>query len=163
MVRILGIDPGLANTGWAVIEVSGARTVAISYGAVTTKPSQPLATRLATIHAAIAEAIETYDPAEVAVEDVFFGVNAKSAFALGQARGAAILAAAPRNLPVGEYTPTQIKSAVVGQGHATKDQIGYMVRTLLSLDHTPKPDHCSDALAVAMTHAVLRGHRTLEG
>lgn len=164
-IRILGIDPGLAHTGWAVIECSGSRSTAVAYGVVSTKPSQPLPERLAAIHAGIVEAIAHYHPAECAIEDVFFGVNARSAFALGQARGVAILAAASgagEPLLVGEYTPTQVKQSVVGEGHATKEQIGYMVRTILSLDHTPSPEHCADALAVALTHSALRVRRTLE-
>lgn len=164
-IRIIGIDPGLAHTGWAVIECDGSRSSAVAYGVVTTKPSQPLPERLAAIHDGIVGAIADYRPNECAIEDVFFGVNARSAFALGQARGVAILAAASAAggaLTVGEYSPTQVKQSVVGEGHATKDQIGYMVRTILSLDHTPSPEHCADALAVALTHSALRTRRTLE-
>jgi len=161
-VIILGIDPGLANTGWGVIEQSGPRSRCVAYGCVTTRANEQLAQRLSAIHDGIAEVIERYTPAECAVESVFFGTNAKSAFATGQARGVALLATAASRIELAEYSPVQIKSVVTGSGTADKKQMQYMVRALLDLDHEPKPDHCADALAAAICHAAMRGHAALE-
>jgi crossover junction endodeoxyribonuclease RuvC len=119
--------------------------------------AEPLSARLSAIYEGITEVIETYRPTAFALEGVFFGVNAKSALALGQARGVAILAGARRGLELGEYPPATIKQVIVGEGRADKAQIAYMVRTLLALDHDPKPDHCSDALAAALTHVTMSG------
>lgn len=153
---VLGIDPGLANTGWGVIEISGAARRCVAYGCVTTRADEPLPRRLAAIHDEIRDVIRRYGPTECAVESVYFGSNAKSAFATGQARGAAILAMAEHGLELGEYSPVQIKSAVVGSGSAEKNQIQYMVRAMLDLDEEPRPDHAADALAAALCHDALR-------
>lgn len=150
---ILGIDPGLANTGWGVIESSGSRPRCIAYGCVTTPADTPVPARLAMIHDEIARIITRYGPSECGVESVFFGSNAKSAFATGQARGVALLATAHAELEIGEYSPVQIKGAVAGTGTAEKSQVAFMVRTLLGLDHEPAPDHAADALAAAICHA----------
>lgn len=159
---ILGIDPGLANTGWGVIDHSGARCAPLAYGCVTTRSDDPVAARLSRIHDEVRAVIERYLPEECAVESVFFGTNAKSAFATGQARGVAVLATAERQIILAEYSPVQIKSVVVGSGTADKRQVAYMVRASLALDHDPSPDHAADALAVALTHARLRESRILE-
>jgi crossover junction endodeoxyribonuclease RuvC len=159
---ILGIDPGLANTGWGVVRRDGPRCVALAYGCITTQAHDPLAQRLRLIHDEIRAVIARYEPAECAAESVFFGTNAKSAFATGQARGVALLATADAQLVLAEYSPVQVKSVVAGSGTADKNQVTYMVRALLSLDHDPKPDHAADALAVALTHATLRDRRALE-
>lgn len=159
---ILGIDPGLANTGWGVIERTGASYRCIAYGCIATRSHEPLAERLRAVHDEIRQVIVRYRPVECAVESVFFGTNAKSAFATGQARGVALLATADAALPLGEYSPVQIKSVVVGTGGADKRQVTFMVRTLLALDHDPTPDHAADALAVAICHANLRDRRILE-
>ncbi len=159
---ILGIDPGLANTGWGVIEQSGPRSKPLAYGCISTPAGTPVAERLATIYGEILGVIERYHPEHCAVESVFFGTNAKSAFATGQARGVALLATAGSGIELAEYSPVQIKSVVVGTGTADKNQVTYMVRTLLSLDHDPRPDHAADALAAALTHAALCGRRALE-
>lgn len=159
---ILGIDPGLANTGWGVVERSGSSCRALAYGCISTRPIEPLARRLATIHDEIRDVIARYGPGECAVESVFFGTNAKSAFATGQARGVALLATADAALEIAEYSPAQIKSVVVGCGTAEKHQVAYMVRTVLGLDHEPSPDHAADALAAAIAHAHLRDSRILE-
>jgi crossover junction endodeoxyribonuclease RuvC len=160
-VIILGIDPGLANTGWGVIEREGSRCRALAYGCIQTKAGEEVAQRLALIHDEIQAVITRYRPTECAVESVYFGTNAKSAFATGQARGVALLATADARLAVGEYSPVQIKSVVAGSGTADKGQVTYMVRAFLSLDHDPKPDHAADALAAAITHAHLRDHAAL--
>lgn len=152
---ILGIDPGLANTGWGVIETTGSRHRCVAYGCVSTTADEAVPDRLARIHAEIAGVVARYAPAECAVESVFFGTNAKSAFATGQARGVALLATAGAGLRLGEYSPVQIKGAVVGTGTADKEQVTYMVRVLLGLPHDPRPDHAADALAAAICHANL--------
>jgi crossover junction endodeoxyribonuclease RuvC len=155
---IVGIDPGLANTGWGVIEREGSRRRCVAYGCISTDPGQPVAGRLRMIHDEVRDVVDRYHPHECAIESVFFGSNAKSAFATGQARGVALLATSSASIPLGEYSPVQIKSVVVGSGTADKRQVTYMVRTLLSLDHDPAPDHAADALAVALCHAQLRDH-----
>ena len=157
---ILGIDPGLAHTGWGIVETRGALCRARAYGCVTTKASDPIDQRLGKIFSEIARAIETYHPTQLAIEKIFFGENTRSALATAQARGAAIVACAQAGLEVGEYTPMQIKQAVVGTGAADKHQVIYMVRTVLALDHDPHPDHAADALAAAVCHANL--NRTKE-
>jgi crossover junction endodeoxyribonuclease RuvC len=153
---ILGIDPGLANTGWGIIEQRGSRRRALAYGCLTTAAGDGIAVRLKQIHDGIAAVIERYRPSELGIEVVYFGSNAKSALATGQARGAALVAAAVRGLEVGEYSPTRVKQVTVGEGHAGKQQVQYMVKALLALDHEPTPDHAADALAVALCHAQLR-------
>lgn len=159
---ILGIDPGLANTGWGVVERAGDRCRCLAYGCITTPAGAPVASRLRTIHDEVQRVIERYAPAACAVESVFFGTNAKSAFATGQARGVALLATSDAALPLGEYSPVQIKSVVAGSGSADKAQVTYMVRAFLSLDHDPRPDHAADALAAAICHAHLADRRALE-
>ncbi len=158
---ILGIDPGLANTGWGIVETRGAMCRARAYGCVTTKAQQPIAQRLGAIYSQISDAIDRYGPTQLAIEKVFFGENVRSAIATAQARGAAIVACAQAGLEVGEYTPMQIKQAVVGSGAADKRQVIYMVRNVLALDHDPRPDHCADALAAAVCHANLMRTKAL--
>jgi len=160
-VIILGIDPGLAHTGWGIVETRGALCRARAYGCVTTKASEPIDQRLGKIFSEVARAIETYHPTQLAIEKIFFGENTRSALATAQARGAAIVACAQAGLEVGEYTPMQIKQAVVGTGSADKHQVTYMVRTVLALDHDPHPDHAADALAAAVCHANLNRTREL--
>ena len=152
---ILGVDPGLANTGWGIVETRGSMCRARAYGCVTTSSQEPIAQRLGTIFSELTGAIERYGPTQLAIEKVFFGENVRSAIATAQARGAAIVACAQAGLEVGEYTPMQIKQAVVGTGAADKRQVIYMVRNVLALDHDPRPDHCADALAAAVCHANL--------
>lgn len=159
---ILGIDPGLANTGWGVIDQEGDSSRCVAYGCVTTHAETPIPERLSEIHDAVTGVVARYSPGECAIESVFFGANAKSAFATGQARGVALLATVEARIEIAEYSPVQVKKAVVGSGSADKRQIQYMVRTLLGLDHEPAPDHASDALAIALCHASLRGRRQLE-
>jgi len=159
---ILGIDPGLANTGWAVVRTTGSRCEALAYGCISTPACERLPARLAAIHDELRAVTERFRPAACAIESVYFGTNAKSAFATGQARGVALLATACRDMEIAEYSPVQVKSVIVGSGTADKQQITYMVRSLLSLDHDPKPDHAADALAIAVTHARLAGHRALQ-
>lgn len=158
---IMGIDPGLANTGWGVVESRGAQCRARAYGCIHTDCSEAFPARLKRIYDEIEAVIARYDPAEVAIEEVFFCSNAQSAIATAQARGAALVACASRGLQIGEYTPMQIKQAVAGTGAAEKRQVQYMVKTLLGLEREPRPDHCADALAAAICHAHLGAWRRL--
>ena len=158
---ILGIDPGLAHTGWGVIETRGSVCRARAYGCVTTRSSDPIDQRLGTIYDEVDRVIETYHPTHLAIEKIFFGENVRSAIATAQARGVAIVACARAGLEVGEYTPMQIKQAVVGTGGADKYQVIYMVRHVLALDHDPHPDHAADALAAAVCHANLSRTKSL--
>ncbi len=158
---ILGIDPGLANTGWGVVETRGTDCRARAYGCIRTDAGLDVPARLKTIFDGMQSVFERYSPEEAAVEEVFFCANARSAIATAQARGAALVACAAHGMQIGEYTPMQIKQAVVGTGAADKHQVQYMVKTLLRLDAEPKPDHCADALAAAVCHAHLGGWRGL--
>jgi crossover junction endodeoxyribonuclease RuvC len=158
-LTILGIDPGLANTGWALVECEGSRLTSRSHGCITTSKSDPIPQRLETIHDQLAGLIERERPDEAAIENVYFSKNVQTAFATGQARGVAMLATARAKMPVEEYGPSEIKQAVTGYGAADKGQVGYMIKTILGLDEEPKPDHAADALAVAVCHANGRGVR----
>lgn len=149
---IVGIDPGLANTGWGVIEAQGSRLRCLAYGCVTTDSGSSLTGRLASIYDELSAVLKRYSPSESAVESVYFGANAKSAFATGQARGVVILALAKSGVAVSEYSPAQIKHAVAGEGAADKCQVAYMVKEILGLDAAPHPDHAADALAVTICH-----------
>lgn len=149
---ILGIDPGLAHTGWGVIRQDGSRLTCLAYGCVTTGTDEELASRLLKIKNQIAAVIERYQPSCIGIETVWFGQNITAAFGTGQARGAALVACAEAGLKVGEFTPNAIKSAVVGQGLAEKDQVQYMVAQILRLERIPEPDHAADALAAAICY-----------
>jgi crossover junction endodeoxyribonuclease RuvC len=149
---VLGIDPGTANTGFGVVERRSARMVALDGGVVRTMPGTEDAVRLTTIHARVGALMDEYDPAAVALEDIYFGANTGSAFAVGQARGVIMLAAGERGIPCRSYTPQQVKSAVCGSGRAAKEQVQRMVQGLLALADPPRPDHAADALAVAICH-----------
>lgn len=153
-MRILGIDPGSRLTGFGVVNIlSSGKVTYIASGCVRTQGAQAsLAARLQVIYQGISEVIATYKPETVAVEKVFMAKNADSALKLGQARAAAILAASNHGLDVAEYTALQIKRAVVGRGHAQKDQVKHMVKVLLQLSGTPQAD-AADALACALCHA----------
>lgn len=149
---VLGIDPGTANTGFGVVERRGSRLLALDGGVITTRPEAPPQIRLANIHRRVCELLEEYKVSVLAMEDVYFGRNVNSAFAVGQARGVVMLAAGQRRLPYASYTPQQIKYAVCGAGRAEKDQVARMVQMLLSLEAPPRPDHAADALAIAICH-----------
>ena len=150
---VLGIDPGLAHTGWAVIETRGSVFRARAYGCITTSAREELAVRLGAIYSDISNVIATYKPEYLGIEKIYFGVNERSAIPTAHARGAALAACATAGLSVGEYAPAQIKQSVVGNGGADKAQVIYMVRSILALDHDPKPDHCADAFAAAICRA----------
>lgn len=150
---VLGVDPGLAHTGWGVIETRGAMCRARAYGCVATKADEPIARRLGKIYDELTRVISKFGPTALSIENVYFGENTKSAIATAQARGVAIVACANAGLEVGEYTPMQIKQAVVGYGLADKHQVMDMTRRLLKLRSIPRPDDAADALAIAMCHA----------
>ncbi len=150
---VLGIDPGLASTGYGVVARRNNRLVALDGGVISTSPGTAAEQRLARIHAEICALIDEHRPDELALEELYFGANVRSAFAVGQARGVVMLAAGQRGIACAGYTPQQVKGAVCGTGRADKDQVARMVMALLALADVPKPDHASDALAVAICHA----------
>jgi crossover junction endodeoxyribonuclease RuvC len=152
-VVVLGIDPGTANTGYGVVLAHGNRLAALDGGVIGTESSEPLERRLARIHARVCDLIKEHEPVALAVEDLFFGQNARSAFSVGQARGAVLLSAGMHGIPAYSYTPQVVKQAVCGSGRAEKGQVQRMVASLLSLPEPPQPDHAADALAVAICHA----------
>lgn len=153
MVVIMGIDPGLAHTGFGVVRLAGSAMSAIDGGVIETPPELAAERRLERIHAALAELIEWHEPASLALEDLYFGRNVRSALGVGQARGVVMLAAAQRGIACTDYTPQAVKKAVCGSGSAQKDQVGQMVAGLLGLSVAPASDHAADALAVAICHA----------
>jgi len=150
---VLGIDPGLASTGYGVVQSAAGRLVALDGGVIETGVAAPQERRLAEIHAAVDALLGEHEPDALALEQLYFGQNVRTAFAVGQARGAVMLAAGQRGVPCASYTPQQVKSAVCGSGRAQKDQVARMIKTLLGLIEEPRPDHAADALAVAVCHA----------
>lgn len=153
MLRVLGIDPGIAIAGFGFIDKTGHKLTPVQYGAITTEANTPQEQRLVQIYESAGALMDRYKPDSVAVEKLFFNRNVTTAFAVGQARGVIILAAAQRGLPVAEYTPLQVKQSVVGYGKAEKRQVQEMVKMFLKLSAIPKPDDVADALAVAICHA----------
>ena len=147
---VLGIDPGTAATGYGVVERTGSRLRAVDYGCLETLSTQELPRRLLEIHQAITELIATHQPAVLGVERLFFNRNVQTAFAVGQARGVVLLAAAEAGLPVFEYGPHEVKMAVTGYGRAGKEQVQRMVQVVLGMTALPRPDDAADALAVAI-------------
>jgi crossover junction endodeoxyribonuclease RuvC len=147
---VLGIDPGTASTGYGVVRDAGGRLTPLAHGVIATAAGVALERRLADIHAAVGELMATHEPDAMAVEELYFGANVRTAFAVGQARGVVLLAAGQRGIPARSYTPQQVKGAVCGSGRAAKDQVGRMVARLLGLGAPPTPDHAADALAVAI-------------
>ncbi|MCL4459527.1 MAG: crossover junction endodeoxyribonuclease RuvC [Chloroflexi bacterium] len=149
---VLGIDPGTATMGYGLVQAQGEQLSLIDYGTLTTPATLPVANRLRTLYQELLGLIQRYQPNEVALEELFFNKNIRTALAVGEARGVAMLAAANCGLTVSEYTPLQIKQAIVGYGRARKEQIQQMVRLLLGLDFLPQPDDAADALALAICH-----------
>jgi crossover junction endodeoxyribonuclease RuvC len=150
---VIGIDPGMANTGFGVVRTAGERMVALDGGVIDTDADQPIEKRLAKLHSALGELIRWHEPKAMALEDLFFNRNVASALSVGQARGVAMLAAAEQGLPCFDYTPQAVKKAVCGSGSAEKGQIQRMVASLLGLPEPPALDHAADAFAVAICHA----------
>lgn len=153
---ILAFDPGTAIVGWAALEAIGDRLRLLGSGAITTPKSDAAEVRLLHIHSAVVELIKQYSPGVMALEQLFFAKNQTTALRVGQAVGVILLAAAQNGLPVAQYTPPQVKLAVVGEGNADKRQVQYMVVRLLGLAQTPKPDDVADAMAIAICHAHSR-------
>ncbi|QHI71053.1 crossover junction endodeoxyribonuclease RuvC [Aminipila terrae] len=151
-MRILGIDPGYAILGYGIIDMTGNHFKVCGYGAVTTEASMCMTDRLKCLYSSLTEIIAEYEPEVASIEELFFNTNTKTAIMVGQARGVAILACANSGMDIAEYTPLQIKQALVGYGRAEKKQVQNMVKTILNLKEVPKPDDTADALAAAICH-----------
>lgn len=149
---VLGLDPGLATLGYGLVEGEGQDLRAVAYGVIKTPAGAPLAERLLQLREDLLALLEQYRPDVAAVEELFFGTNARTAILVGQARGVVLLTLAEAHLPIAEYTPLQAKQAITGYGQADKLQMQHMVRILLSLEELPKPDDAADALALAICH-----------
>lgn len=162
MMRVIGIDPGTAITGWGVVEGDGHHLNFVAAGVITTLAGTPLPKRLQTIYHELTGCIEQWQPEVSAVEELFFSKNAKTAMAVGHGRGVALLALANANLSITEYKPLEVKQAITGYGGADKWQMQQMVKLLLSLDDIPRPDDAADALAVAICHFHSARLRLLE-
>ena len=152
-MRILGIDPGIGRTGWGIVGVESGEWRVEKYGCIETSKDSSIEQRLHKLYLEIIEITKNAKPDALAIEELFFNTNAKTALVVGQARGVILLAAAMQQIPVAVYTPLQVKIAVTGYGRAEKSQVGQMVKTLLKLPAIPKPDDIADALAIALTHA----------
>ena len=154
---ILGIDPGFAIVGWGIIESYRGNIRPVAYGAITTPAHTPIESRLLTIQQDLEAIIEKYKPDEMAIEELFFNTNITTAIAVAEARGVIICTAHRLGVKIGEYTPLQVKQAVVGYGKAEKQQVISMVTSLLKLKKPPKPDDTADALAIAICHSQCKG------
>lgn len=153
MIVVMGIDPGVANTGFGVVRVAGGQMSALDGGVIEAPAEASMGARLARIHEALTELIGWHEPVALALEDLYFGKNVRSAIGVGQARGVAMLAAAQHGVPTHDYTPQAVKMAVCGSGAAAKPQVQHMVGVLLGLPSPPESDHAADALGVAICHA----------
>lgn len=151
-MRILGIDPGLAIVGYGVVDKEGNSYKTIYYDAITTQAHTPIENRIKIIYDEMNIIIEKYKPEVISIEELFFNNNAKTALAVGQARGVVLLSAVEHNIPIYEYTPLQVKQALTGYGRASKMQIQQMMKSMLGLSEIPKPDDVADALAIAICH-----------
>jgi len=152
-MRILGIDPGIALAGFGVVEKNGVAIKAGSYGHISTEAGTPVPDRLKILYDDMANIVEEYRPDVMAVEELFFNKNVKTAIIAAQARGVIILSAVNHDIEVVEYTPLQVKQAITGYGRASKQQVQFMVKEMLRLKEIPKPDDTADALAIAICHA----------
>lgn len=154
---LMGIDPGTATTGFGVIEGQGARAKMVDYGTITTPVGMAMPERLVVINRELMKLLDKYSPSAVAVEQLFFHKNTKTALSVAQSRGVLVMTAAAAGIPIAEYTPLQVKQAVVGYGNASKKQVQLMVQAILNLKTLPRPDDAADALAIAICH--LHSHR----
>ena len=152
-MRILGIDPGLAIVGWAVLDSDRGRLTPVAYGAITTPAHTSVESRLLIIKNDLETVIDKYAPTEMAIEELFFNTNITTGITVAEARGVILCTAHAKGLKISEYTPLQVKQAVVGYGKAEKHQVIAMVKTLLKLEKAPKPDDTADALAIAYCHS----------
>lgn len=156
-MKILGIDPGIGRVGWGVVEPQHSSSFVVhGYGCIETQPNSDIPGRLFAIYDEVSRIIDEYNPQVLAIEDLFFAKNVKTAFSVGQARGVILLAGSQKNLKISVFTPLQVKNAVTGYGKADKKQVGQMVKLLLHLKEVPKPDDTADALAIAITEAVTK-------
>lgn len=153
MRTLIGIDPGLAATGWGVVRFDGSRFFHVAHGVVKTDAQSSLSDRLLAIYSAIRKLLLKYGPSEAGVEELYFARNASSAMQVAHARGVVLLALGQRGIPVECYSPQHVKQAVIGRGRADKDQVQRLVSVVLGLEEIPAPDHAADALAVAICHA----------
>jgi crossover junction endodeoxyribonuclease RuvC len=153
MRTVIGIDPGLASTGWGVVRLDGSRFIHLGHGVVTTDPETPLPLRLLKIHAELRKLLLKYSPTEAGVEELFFSKNISSAMQVAHARGVVLLLLGQRGISVGTYSPQHVKQAVIGRGRADKSQVQRLVSVVLGLEEVPGPDHAADALAIAICHA----------
>ena len=158
-MRILGIDPGYAILGYGVLDKIGNKFVTVAYGSITTDSKMEMPERLVALYDGLTGIIQTYKPDEASIEELFFNNNAKTAILVGEARGVAVLACAKQGLKISEYTPLQIKQALVGYGRADKKQVQAMVKAILNLDEIPKPDDTADAVAAAICHGHSGGYK----
>lgn len=156
-MRILGIDPGYAILGYGILDMKGNHFSVVAYGSVLTDAKMDMPSRLQVLYDRLSELIDEYKPEEASIEELFFNNNAKTAILVGEARGVAVLACAKKGLKISEYTPLQIKQALVGYGRADKKQVQAMVKAILNLDTVPKPDDTADALAAAICHGHSAG------
>ncbi|MFA5154842.1 MAG: crossover junction endodeoxyribonuclease RuvC [Patescibacteria group bacterium] len=151
MVKIiLGLDPGIADTGYGVVRADGAKLACLAYGSIKTKPADSLTTRLEILHRELSRIIKKYRPDAAAVESLFFNKNVRTALTVGQARGVVLLTLSQHKLAVSDVTPSQVKQAVAAYGQASKLQVQKMVKLILQLKELPRPDDAADALAVAI-------------
>ncbi len=153
MKTVIGIDPGLASTGYGVVSIDGSRSRHVAHGVITTSPDLPPGKRLKSLFAELTNLLKRFRPDEAAVEEIYFAKNSKTYLSVAQAKGVLLLALAQQNIIVSEYSPLQIKRAVVGNGRAEKPQVQELVRLILGLKETPEPDHAADALAAAICHS----------
>lgn len=160
-MRVLGVDPGLAITGFAVVAENENNAIPVSYGCIRTSPKEEHYKRLLTIYEDLTEIINKYEPEVAVVEKLFFNKNVSTALKVGEARGVVLLAIAKANIPIYEYTPLQVKQSLVGYGRADKQQVQYMVKAEFNLKETPSPDDVADACAIALTHIRSRKHQEL--
>lgn len=159
-MKVLGIDPGLALTGWAIVKKKDQPKL-VEYGCIKTTSKKSSSERLSKIYSKLQKIIEKYQPEVVVLENLFFSANVKTALKVGEARGVIKICAALNNLPISEFTPLQIKNSITGYGRADKNQIQQMVKALLNLKEIPKPDDAADAVAVALTYCFYK--RNLAG
>jgi crossover junction endodeoxyribonuclease RuvC len=153
MIVVMGIDPGVASTGFGVVRVAGGQMSALDGGVIEAQAGEPIESRLALIHQELAKLMAWHQPVALALESVYFGKNVRSAIAVGQARGVVLLTAGQRRVPCFDYTPQAVKMSVCGNGAAAKPEVQRMVGMLLGLPQPPESDHAADALAVAICHA----------
>lgn len=158
---ILGIDPGTATTGYGIIEEKAGNLSLVDYGVILTKPDHTLEQRLEILYDQLGDIIDEYNPDEIAIEELFFSTNVKTAMSVGHARGVILLATQKAGIPMSEYTPNQVKNGICGYGAADKKQVQKMVQMLLKLTEVPQPDDAADALAIAICHSSSRKFNNL--